>query len=397
MSSSTKTTKNRVRRQRRTERLRLLKQEGKIRSIKNPSGKPKVGRKGRPSQPSSTPASNLGIRLSRCTEIYARSLVNPFGPLPLLPCIPDTVTLPSHKFVSKCRGVFSTGTANGIGWVLFDPFKQASNNNSVVGGQVDFPVIYTDNTYASAGITVVAAGGVFTTVGINGANGNSSFTIASLSTADRQIRLVSAGLSVRYIGTDFRNQGRVILYRNQGNYTGALNGSLTGSVLLQDNYAISVPVARKTEYVYYIPDSFAGLSYQLYTTMVAANPTLGGYSYIIYVDGGDTTTAQSWEFETVTYWELVGSNLTLTRSEADPVGMGATMSSLPTKAPSQPPPVEEQNFLMKIYDEVVSATSGLVMTGARNLPAYAGAAALSAMRVRSYRSGMSQPVIMDVE
>jgi len=260
--------------------------------------------------------------------------------------------------MTKCRGVFSTGTL-GVGYCLFDPWASLISDGGIAGGAdlCSRAVIYTNVNYASDHLVWASAGGVFTTAGVVGAQTNSIFPGASL--AGKECRLVCAGLRCRYIGTDFRNQGRVILYRSQGNNNIAHGGTIDGNALLNDFYTATIPVSRKTEYVYYLADTASLLGYQVWDGNFNgySNAAQQHYSYLIFIDGGDTVTPQSWEFETVSYFELTGSFIALTKSESDPSGFGAVMSSLPTTAPTITSSLMESNFMKSVAAAVVNSTS----------------------------------------
>jgi len=362
----TKATRNRNRRLRKAKLKKKRVEVTTTTSTKTNKGKPKGSNY------------HFGIRLSKCTQTYAMALIDPFAPLTTLPCIPDSNILPSHKIMTKARGVFSTGAA-GVGWVAMNPLFGIINNAAPLGANGFTTVVYTDNSYVGNAYGYTVAGGAITTPGVNSANTNSILTSQFFLTPAVQYRLVAAGLSCRYIGTDFKNQGRIVLYRAQSN--SAIPVGSTAPYFLQDNYTVSVPVRRSSEYVYYIPDTYALTSYNGLTPI--ENIYSGVYNnYIIYIDGGDTTTPQSWEFEFVGFYEVIGANLDLTKSESDAPGFSAIHTSLPTQAPSRPPSQEAASFLGNVYNALSESISGLAVEGARAAPRMAlnmGASYLSNM------------------
>lgn len=303
--------------------------------------------------------SQLKTIVSKCTREYASALVNPFGTRQVMPCIPDNIVLPSYKFQSKCRGVFSTGTL-GAGFVSLNPFTMAAGDNALVGAFCDAPVVFTTLLYNQNNYGFTVAGGAFTTPGVSATNGNSQNTSAFLNAQGRQLRLVAAGLKIQYIGSMFRNQGRCVLYKQQGN-ANAPNPQ-TASGLLNDNYTVSVPVSRKAEYTFYTPDSHDLLNYDPYSAYVPSTGAIDRRSLVILVEGGDLASPQSFEFEATAYFEVVGPNLTLSASHADPGGQGAVLSSLPIKNPVAPPSVVEQSVFQRIVKEL-SEQSGSIASG----------------------------------
>jgi hypothetical protein len=256
----------------------------------------------------------------------------------------------------------------------------------------NFPITATTSAYAALNYSWLTQANGFQTAGVVGANSNSMFNSAFLAPNGATVpeyRLVAAGLSCRYIGTDFRNQGRVMLFREQGN--DETPQGVVASDLLQDNYTVAVPVRRKSEYVYYIPDSAPTLSFNTDVTYTGASPI--GRAYLIYIDGGDTNTPQSWEYEAVSYFEMIGANLPLTKSDADAPGYSAVLSSLKTKAPLAAPQAEEQGFLNRVLKNLTEGISGVTLQAASVAPAMLANAALR--RYATRQTGV--PMIEDYD
>jgi hypothetical protein len=322
---------------------------------------------------------NYGPRLANCTYDYATALVNPFKSFARELCIPDTIVIPSFKFRTFTRGVFSTGVL-GVGFAIYNPFLANMFQTGPTGTLTNDPVIYTTTAYPNAYYAWSITAGAYST-GIAGAGSNSPFTpgfwqigLVAGDSRSRQYRLVAAGIRVRYIGTDFRNQGRLILYRSEGNQT-VYNAStvLTGSNLLASTYAQSVPVSRKSSYVFYQPDQATLLNYQsvnVYDPTLGGGPAIGNanWSLLIYVDGGDTTTPQSWEFEACSWYEAVGSQLSVTMSHSDPVGFGAVNAAGMARNPTTSPEQVEKPFLRKVLDNILTSTSQVILESSKQIP-----------------------------
>jgi len=285
------------------------------------------------------------VRIEQCTVDYARAVTNPFGVRNTLPCIPDMLTIPSNKFSAKARGVFSTGT-EGVGFVSFNPWLMLINNGGNSASATSYPVVFTTSQYAGIEFDPTVTSGAFET-GVNGANSNSPYNSSFFNSNARQFRLVAAGIKVTYAGSNFRNQGRLILYKQQGN-TDIITGA-DSSDLLEDNYTTIVPVSRKPEYVFYTPDSYYLNSYYAFQ---AFDPNVGGStsrrSLMIYIDGGDQEVPQSWTFEAISYFEAIGPSLTLSKSHSDPQGMGDVIESLPVRNPTSNPKVVENTVLSRL-------------------------------------------------
>jgi hypothetical protein len=320
--------------------------------------------------------------LSDCTLLYARALANPFQSFPEMPCIPDWITLPSFKYRARVRGTFSTGTA-GIGWVIFNPWFASVNNGANFGTNGSYPIYYTTSSFAGNTIDFAIAGGTITTTGVAGANSNSILNSNTLTaTNEQQLRLVAAGIQVRYIGSDLYNSGRTILYRNANN-TSIVEGAQASYMLSQD-YSASVPVSRRAEAVTYLPDTPALMGYRYYSDFNQSINTgtiwftnAGGFNAAIWVDGGQPTNPQSWEYEANAYFEVIGLNLPTTSSHSDAVGLSTVMNALPAQNPLGTPQQSEESLLANMYNALSESTSAIFLQGARALPSAAVAAGAS--------------------
>jgi len=328
--------------------------------------------------------------ISRCAQEYASALVNPFGSRGTLPCIPDNIVMPSYKFQSKCRGVFSTGTL-GVGFVLLDPWHMVWNDGGIGPSDSSAPIIFTTPAYNQSTLDYSIVASAFVRPGVFIANSNSNLPAAFFEgNTQRQLRLVACGLKISYVGSNFRNQGRIILSRSQGNNSFPKTG-VSSSTLLNDNYTSVLPVLRKSEYVFYVPDEHSYLSYHT-GPFFDANVGTGNnhFGMLIFIDGGDTNEPQSWMFESTAYFEAVGPNLTLSPSHSDVQTMGKVLESLPVKAPTTAP----QNVQNGLFARLGAAVSNqLMITG----PALAGSAVRLAGQAASAYMGGNLPWIEEIE
>jgi hypothetical protein len=287
-----------------------------------------------------------GTTVAQCTKSYVRALTNPFTNFRELPCIPDTLVNPSFKFSSKCQGIFTTG-ATGVGWVTVNPWFMCYNNGTDFGVASSKPVACTDISYPLGIYSWQVVAGV-PTLGVVTSNSNSQFTFADFANNGWDYRLVACGLKVKYIGSSFRNQGRYIVYREQGN--DPVPNPVMSSTLLTDQYSNTCPVnGTKEVVVTYQPAEFTYTSYKDHAFYQPLNTTPTSqipYTMLIYVEGGDTEIPQAFEYEVVAYFEVLGRRLTLTPSHSDPVGFGQAVAALPNRIPLTSPAVVE-NQLMK--------------------------------------------------
>jgi hypothetical protein len=325
-----------------------------------------------------------GANISQCTKHYVRALTNPFNPFKDLPCIPDQLVNPSHKYNTWTRGTFSTGT-QGVGWVVVNPWYNVYNDGAFAGTSSSNAIISTTPAFAGANYNWTVVAGI-PTVGVVGANSNSRFTQNDFINNRWNYRIVGCGIRVKYTGTTFRNQGRLIMYRQQANDPIPLGSD--ASVLFQDNYTSTIPVNRSKETVVtYQTAEYDFTSYQeigFYLPLIPINNTQQRWHMLIYVDGGDTTTPQSFEYEVATFFEIVGRGLPLTSSHSDVVGMGQAIASLPNKIPLSPPSIVERSVLQQIgqslYNSVSYAAPRLISAGMNSfLSSYSNPLALANM------------------
>lgn len=126
--------------------------------------------------------------------------MEPWGPE--APCLPSGFPLPSIK-----RKYFSRGTAGqGLttGYVMFAPALGAANNQASVW--------FSDGNFTAATFNLSG-------VGVNTAQSNSNFVIGSFGANLMQYRVVSAGIRVRYTGTELNRGGRVIPFEHPSHGT----------------------------------------------------------------------------------------------------------------------------------------------------------------------------------
>lgn len=285
-----------------------------------------------------------------------KALVDPFN-VKRAPCLPDTIILPSHKYTTKASGIFSTG-ASGLGYVLFDPWKMAVRDNTSIDTYFVSPIISTLNTYNYTDMKYLTSD-IGTCISIHGSN--SPYTYFDLQSAKTQYRLVAAGIRVRYMGTSFRNQGRIIQYRTVSNASVPQN--FTGAQMMNQPYTYSRPVRDGGQpYVYYVPDhpSYIGYNSPSYFYGESAAGGSDRFAYALLIEGGDTESPQSFEFEAEAHFELIGGNYSTSDSEGDSVGFNATLGALSTRAPISDPLSEVRKTIAGVAQQVLQSTTSYV-------------------------------------
>lgn len=173
-----------------------LSTQRKQKNSKNPkrrkTQKPKKQRQRRRGKNSSgSPTARLPI--SPCSLLYARALADPFAMFNNSKeiCIPDLYDLPSKKFKTLSRFTFTIGT-NGVGGVILAPFTFANDTQMAYA---------TSATTTSINLPLPADTGAQPIL-------DQQFPYPTA--ARRNVRLVAAGLRVRYTGTELNRSGQVI-------------------------------------------------------------------------------------------------------------------------------------------------------------------------------------------
>jgi hypothetical protein len=369
---------------------------------KNSSRRTRRRRNGRKNKSKKQKANGISKRnrsaelmINPCTLMYAKVLMNPFGNFKDMPCIPDALSLPSQKYMCKTRGTMQCGT-NGTGFVIYNPFLALSSNAGVAGGSSDQPVIYSTSAYTAASgvVTWVPVAGAYPT-GVAAANSNSLFTAAQLG-GNIQYRLVGGGIKIEYAGTLLNRGGRVTIYRDAGNNMIANNGTV--STFLQNNLTLQVNERGEEHSVTYFPDNPSFIGYHPYSTFY--QPTTGNLdmrALLIVVDGALTTAFNSYTFEAVAYYEMIGNGLTLSSSHADPVGFAAAMSAAPNVLPDHSTKNNEKTFISRMVDSLATASGRTFGQNVGNVAMGLGKMAYQSYSTRNNVQRLQSTVAMEID
>jgi hypothetical protein len=301
------------------------------------------------------------VVISPCTQSFIKVMTNPFGSFNDLPCIPDVISIPSFRFSAKSRGIMTVGTA-GTGFVALNPWLLVDSNPGSNANGTDFPVQYTTATYTAASAVNTYNGGAFP-IGVFGAASNSFLTAATLALIGVQYRLVGAGIRIGYAGSLINRGGRILLWHLQGNANPAPTFSIAQA--LQDNFSRAVTEKGIEHGVCYQcdnPDLLGYYSFNGYQQSVAGN--VNRTCMYLAVDGA--TAGNSYWFEAVGFFELIGTGMPLQGSESDPIGFAAAMAAKPTIVPNLPyGAVAERSFLSNVMKNLEEG-SGRLITAAGN-------------------------------
>lgn len=145
------------------------------------------------------------LELTACAAKYALAIANPWSNQAAGACVPIAPARPSRKVTAFLRGTFAVGV-NGYGFIALSPTLQSN-----------FASIWTSDA-AYAGTTINAT--MVPTTGVNALTmPNLPYTREQLYTEEPAYfttavrgRIVSAAVSIKYIGTELNRGGRVVCY-----------------------------------------------------------------------------------------------------------------------------------------------------------------------------------------
>lgn len=280
------------------------------------------------------------VQLSPCARDYARSIVNPFTTPPT--CIPSSPAIYSLKAKVFSRGVFSTSTTNGFGWIAVEPFAAPSNQPKYVA--------YTDGSYTLNTISTAGA-----TVGVAYATSNSNFNTAAFgtTTATATFRIVSCGLRIRYAGTELNRGGSAIAFVDP---THSDNTGRGYADVLAELGAVRLPIDRQWKTIVYRP--VLTKEYEYGHTLTDVRNSI----FMLFIVQAPTLDSSVYEYEAYTNFEVNGVNVRgMTPTHIDPVGIAgvqtASVSSTSMLARTGDDVVHEKRFLNEVASYLSRATT----------------------------------------
>lgn len=281
---------------------------------------------------------NTTVKMSDCLLAYIRASTDPFTALPIDPCVPDSIPVPSYKYNVTLMGTMIVGT-QGVGVVLFDPILAAASNLGSTGAFSDYPLILSNATYNRANISTdpVDVGTIYTGVNSNSYFDNTSFRAASL-------RLVAGGVEIIYNGTVLNQAGTITTLQNDGNQPFA-NPTPTATVMSNPKASVCGNSRDNRCYVTYYPTSSNDFNYVRYDSIMPSQigvPQL--YSHIILVTGAVPGT--TFQVKARCYYEAQIPGMGATASESDPIGFPAFQSAR-TQVTRTPDPTQDTITLIK--------------------------------------------------
>lgn len=294
------------------------------------------------------------IPLSECTLLYAKASIDPFTKLSKMPCIPDSLCVPSFKFCSKVEGTCVVGS-NAVGYVLFNPWDMVVNDNGNNALSLDQPIITTNVSYPYPDIEASPA--ILLAGQISALNSNSPFTVDDFTDEQAQFRLVAAGVEIEYTGQLLNQSGAITTLQNNG-----LLDVADGTTITQlRNNPRSRTCSNSKENRCYIPYTATNNDVLSYASLSKYRPSELGVEHnhplIIAIAGA--TPGITFRFKAVAYFECQLSNVSVTPSEADPIGFPAFQSARTSVGQSEDPEMDLREILQGTIRNIAHSVSGM--------------------------------------
>lgn len=297
------------------------------------------------------------VKISECTLLFAQASIDPFARLQKMPCIPDEITVPSFKYMSKCQATMTIGEL-GHGFVAVNPWTMAFNDATstiIPFDYTDYPVVVTTANYNlqvfSASGTLVAAGD------LAGQNSNSPFTYADLSAQNGRVRLVACGVEIMYTGELLNQSGAITVLQNNG--LAPFENGTTPTQLMNNPRSKTCSNSKDSRcYLSYSATDAEFYSYKPPNNYTATHLDVpGNYPMIIYVSGA--TPGITFHVKTIAYFEAQLGNADSSPSESDPIGFGAFQAARTEFLPSDDPSSDLKQILGGTVKNVLKSVSGM--------------------------------------
>lgn len=334
-------------------------------------------------------SAGINMKLHGCALEYLKVQYDPWtAGLKEAPCVPDLISFPSFKLMTRARGTMVTdsgaaGTAQntGIGAILMNPYLPSSKilSTSLAYANRNWlaPIWYTNaNDSTGAGLNVARDGITFrnmdSTMGPTVA-ANHGYTPAfwanSLISSDELLDLLSGqsssknyrpvggGIKVSYSGVLQDRSGSYILYEapdNENDYNmlgGSGNeppSSITSSDFLLKEETQKTIVSEAPVSVVFHPRHMNDLQYAtdygypqtaVVVDKVSNAVNLATYQTLCIAVFG--CLGQSFDFDCVMHWEMIGSGIpSRTPSPSYPNEFAAITNGFPTQ-PSKKSPAQQ--------------------------------------------------------
>jgi hypothetical protein len=264
-------------------------------------------------------------QLSLAAQRYLATLLQPFDST-ILAYQPDLTTMHSRKVCVFSRGVFQSNADN-FGYIVLNPYRAFSNTSTAANQCIrysngsDYAATVIDCRSATTGVTSVQTNGEYATTSTNVA-----------------YRVTSAGLRVRWAGTELSRGGRYVALEEPNHYN--LHLSTVSDLLAHDNCG-NAPIEDNSWYtVLWTPKYGLEAQYVVigrepdFTSLTPVNiggagETAAGGGFCMAIVMETAEVAQTAFFEAYVNGELVGDGVRgKSPSDSDPCGHAAVMNAM---------------------------------------------------------------------
>jgi hypothetical protein len=289
------------------------------------------------------------LTLSVCASKYLQALYDPF--LCVAPCIPAAFSPPSQKYTVWSRGTFTVGTA-GSGGVAYWPFRMAFSDQAFTGTYYYYPIVTTSGTYtATSNLFVQTSGQLETLPGVASttflgqvgqAGSSSPYTQASFFVgAQRNMRLVGAGIAVEFCDMILNMSGDYYLWRNPSPSSYLTTNESNFGALTAIKSCTMTKISSAQVGTSYLPS--LGTDLDIYPDpgypAAAGAPVfprgiIDRLACAVFISNAQP--GQRFNYSAIAHFEAYGSALPVTPSSSDPPAVSAIIAA----APDTPPPAE---------------------------------------------------------
>jgi hypothetical protein len=297
---------------------------------------------------------SMKFKLSKCLLSYARASIDPFDNITELPCIPDTIVVPSYKHRAYIEADVVVGT-QGVGFAVMNPWKMIMSENSNTTTSSDWPVVTTSAAYNDVTYTWTP---VQLGTEVFGWNPQTIIRFADLITQNFSWRLVAAGMELDYTGVLLDQAGLVTVIQWAG--LGDIPSGLTPGDIRQNPRSQTCATSREARcYIRYEPTDAENFSYKNEPYYYPPGRTVN-YPLGIFVSGATPNT--TFRVRGVAFFEIQNSNLPASPSESDPVGFPALQAARSSLLPTPDPQQDLFTILKRTAGNILNSISGFAPT-----------------------------------
>jgi len=311
--------------------------------------------------------------LSSCATRYVETLADPRvgrgACVPIPPCLPSRRL---HVFVKGTHETSVTSSGAGFGFIQVSPYQAVANDATAM--------LVTDTDYPNASSPTAAGTGSVAFLS------NSPYAGADISGSYSGVvvRLVSAGLYIKYAGTRLQCGGSVVMMCSPNNVT--LTGTTVSGLLAFESATKQEIVPGKEYSAVWTPKNPVDFEFSTYGSLPTSFPL------VAFITAPDATVSLAYDFEAHFNYEVVGvTSAGTVSSMPDPVGGPAAVAAANEVARKPSfnvlPPNRKAHHLKQVTQTVVDSFSAPALAAHPAHPRHAEHKAQAAKAVDLKASG----------